>query len=160
MRFELTKALIDDILFSMEDQNGEFLLDTRAGMVSNTELDEFTDEPEEIEETEETEDGAETRFVSLPEWGPSEGFSLMERFTAGLEDQAIREALSAALDRSRGVFRAFKDAIARYPETETRWYDFKEREMRREIIRWYNGLREEWGLEPVDDEPGDTDGPA
>ena len=27
MRFDLTEALIDDILFAMEDQMGEFMLD-------------------------------------------------------------------------------------------------------------------------------------
>jgi hypothetical protein len=32
MQFELTGALIDDILFSMEDQNGIFYLDTREGI--------------------------------------------------------------------------------------------------------------------------------
>lgn len=144
MRFELTGALIDDILFFMEDQNGEFLFDTEEGVVIGVDDEEFDEEAEE------------GRYLSLPEWGPSDGFRLMERFTAGLRNPLVREELSAALDRGRGVFRIFKDTIARHPETEKRWFAFKEQEMKREVIRWYNALRERWGMELVGSEPEDT----
>jgi GNAT superfamily N-acetyltransferase len=143
MQFELTSALIDEILFFMEDQDGEFLLDTREGVVLNTELDAPDDE----------DDG--DRYISLPEWGPSYGFRLMERFAAGLRGTPVREELSAALDRGRGVFRAFKDTLSRYPETEKLWHAFKDREMKRVVISWYNGLRESWGMELIGEEPED-----
>lgn len=29
--------------------------------------------------------------------------------------------------------------------------------MKREVIRWYNALREEWGLELIGEEPEETD---
>jgi ribosomal protein S18 acetylase RimI-like enzyme len=146
MQFELTSALIDEILFFMEDQNGEFLLDTREGVVLNTEFDAPDDEGG---------DEDEDRYISLPEWGPSDGFRLMERFAAGLRGTPVREELSAALDRGRGAFRAFKDTLARYPETEKLWYAFKDREMKRAVISWYNGLRESWGMELIGEEPED-----
>jgi GNAT superfamily N-acetyltransferase len=147
MQFELTRALIDDILFFMEDQNGIFVLDTHQGMVISTDDDEFdkTDEDE-------------GRFLSLPEWEPSDGFRLMERFAAALRNPVAREELTAALDRGRGVFRAFKDTVSRYPEVEKRWFNYKDREMKREIIAWYNGLRESWGLEQIGSEPEDIAG--
>lgn len=148
MQFELTDALADEILFFMEDQDGNFLLDTQEGAVLNTELD--------ILEDDESDDN--DRYISLPEWGPSDGFRLMERFTAGLRNALVREELSAALDRGRGVFRAFKDILSRYPETEKLWYAFKDREMKREVIEWYNGLRESWGLELIGEEPEDIAG--
>ncbi|MDR0447178.1 MAG: GNAT family N-acetyltransferase [Treponema sp.] len=150
MRFELSEALIDDILFSMEDQEGEFMMDTVEGVVaggigdqgfSNDELDD--------------DDG--TRYISLPEWDSASGFRLMERFAAGLRNPMVREELSSALGQGKGVFRAFKNTLARYPETEKLWFVYKEKEMRREIIRWYNGLREEWGLEKIGIEPEDTE---
>jgi ribosomal protein S18 acetylase RimI-like enzyme len=144
MRFELTGALVDSILFSMEDQNGELLLDTRKGIVAAIENRESGGEAD--------------RYLALPRWGPSEGFRLMERFASGLHNPLIREELSAALDQGKGVFRAFKDAIARYPETEKLWFRFKTRAMKREIIRWYNALRETWGLELIGAEPEDTEG--
>jgi ribosomal protein S18 acetylase RimI-like enzyme len=145
MQFELTEALIKDLLFSMEDQIGSFLLDTREGVI-------IGEEDEDFEQADEEGD----RYISLPEWDSSDGFRLMEHFAAGLRNPVIREELTGALNRGRGVFRAFKDRISHYPETEKRWFSFKEQGMRREILRWYNGLREEWGLERIGGEPEET----
>jgi GNAT superfamily N-acetyltransferase len=146
MQFELTEALIDGILFSMEDQNGEFLLDTREGMII---ADEDGDGDRDKDESGD-------RYIPLPEWESSEGFRLMERFAAGFKNAVIREKLTIALDRGKGVFRAFKDVLTEYPEAEQLWFAFKEREMRRVIISWYNALREEWGLERIGTEPEET----
>jgi GNAT superfamily N-acetyltransferase len=146
MQFELSEALIDDILFVMEDQNGEFLLDTKHGTVVNTDESEYEEEDENDEEF----------LISLPEWGPSDGFRLMEHFTAGLRNPLAREDLSAALNRRKGVFRAFKDALSRHPETEKLWFSYKEKQMKQEVISWYNALREAWGLEQIGSEPEDT----
>ena len=148
MQFELNQALIDEILFFMEDQNGEFLLDTQEGIVISTDDEGFDEEDDD------------DRYIGLPEWGPSNGFRLMERFTAGLHNALAREELSSALNRGRGVFRAFKDTLTRYPEIEKLWFDYKDREMKSEVISWYNALRETWGLELIGEEPEDIAGLA
>jgi GNAT superfamily N-acetyltransferase len=145
MQFELSEALIKDLLFSMEDQMGNFLLDTREGIIIGEEDEGFNRAA-----------GEGDRYIPLPGWDSSDGFRLMEHFAAGLRNPAIRDELSGALNRGRGVFRAFKDSVSRYPETEKLWFNFKERGMRREILRWYNGLREEWGLERIGGEPEET----
>jgi len=147
MQFELSRALVDEILFFMEDQEGDFLLDTREEMVISTDDEEYNKDDDD-------------RYISLPEWGPSDGFRLMEHFTAGLHNALVREELSAALDRGRGVFRAFKDTLSRYPEIEKRWFDYKDHAMKREVISWYNALREIWGLELIGEEPEDIAGLA
>jgi GNAT superfamily N-acetyltransferase len=135
----------------MEDQAGEFLVDTQEGVlvggVDNDPDGEFSEE--------ELSDG--DRFISLPEWDSSDGYQLMERFAAGFRNPVIRARLTAALDRGRGVFRAFKDVLGQYPEAERFWFSFKEREMKRAVLRWYNALREEWGLERIGGEPEETD---
>jgi GNAT superfamily N-acetyltransferase len=146
MYFDLTEALVDDILFSMEDQNGLFFLDTRDGVVISEADDGFDDDL----------DAGDDRFISLPDWDSSEGFRLMERFAAGFKNTIIRNKLTAALDKGRGVFRAFKDVLTEHPEAEQLWFAFKEREMRRVILDWYNGLREEWGLQRIGTEPEET----
>jgi len=158
MRFELTEALLGEILFSMEDQGTDYLLDTREGQIITSGYDEFdSDVFDDNDDEDETED--EDRFISLPEWGAQDGFRLMERFTAELRNSLVREELSAALNRGRGVFRAFKDVIGQYPETEKLWFKFKDREMKREVIEWYNAYREEWGMELIGFEPDeDTSG--
>jgi GNAT superfamily N-acetyltransferase len=153
MRFELTGALIDEILFAMEDQGGEFVLDTVEGVVSGG-LDDPEFDGEDIDE-DDGEGGA--RFIGLPEWDSADGFRLMERFAASFRNPLIREELSSALSLGKGVFRAFKDVLSRYPEAEKLWFSFKEKEMKKEILSWYNGLREEWGLEKIGVEPEDTD---
>ena len=147
MRFELNQALIDEILFFMEDQDGEFLLNTQERIVISTDAEDFVEDDDD-------------RYISLPEWGPSNGFRLMERFTAGLHNALAREELSSALNRGRGVFRAFKDTLTGYPEIEKLWFDYKDREMKREVISWYNALRETWGLELIGEEPEDIAGLA
>jgi GNAT superfamily N-acetyltransferase len=147
MQFELTEALIDAILFSMEDQEGEFLVDTQEGVVAGG--GDFDFNPDDLHDGD--------RFISLPEWDSSEGYRLMERFAAGFKNPVIRNQLTAALDRGRGVFRAFKDVLGQYPEAERVWFSFKEKEMRRAILRWYNALREEWGLARIGSEPEETD---
>jgi ribosomal protein S18 acetylase RimI-like enzyme len=145
MLFDLSGALIDNILFSMEDQERKFLIDIQEGTVV-----EGTGKPAG------TAEGAKGRYAELPKWDSSDGFRLMERFAAVLRNPLVREELTGALNRGRGVFRAFKDILSRYPEAEKRWFLFKEQEMRREIFRWYNALREEWGLARIGEEPEET----
>jgi len=145
MQFELSTALIDELLFFMEDHEGEFLLDTREVLVVSADDEKLDD------------DADEGRYISLPEWDSSEGFRMMEHFTAALRNALIREELSAALNRGRGVFRAFKNTLSRYPETEKLWFRYKEREMKRSVINWYNALRESWGLELIGEEPEDIE---
>jgi ribosomal protein S18 acetylase RimI-like enzyme len=144
MQFELSKALMDDILFSMEDQNQEFFVDAREGvLVSREDIDESGGERGE-------------RFIPLPEWDSSEGYRLMERFAAGFRNPVVREDLTGALNRGKGVFRAFKNVLSAHPESERLWFAFKDREMKKSIIRWYNAFREEWGLERIGMEPEET----
>ena len=148
MRFELTEALLDEILFSMENQDTDSVFDTLEGCVimgDNYELEDQDDDPD-----------SDDRYISLPEWSPQDGFRLMEHFTSGLRNPMIREELTAALNRGKGVFRAFKNVIGQYPETEKLWYRFKDMEMKREVIAWYNAYRENWGLELIGAEPEDT----
>ncbi|MDR2094272.1 MAG: GNAT family N-acetyltransferase [Treponema sp.] len=146
MRFELSDALIDEMLFSMEDQNGIFYVDAREGIVI---------EESDISDNTAGEDGR--RFFPLPEWDSADGYRLMERFTAKFKNPLVRGELTAALDQGKGVFRAFKNTISRHPEAEKVWFSFKEKEIKKEIIGWYNALREEWGLERIGMEPEETE---
>jgi ribosomal protein S18 acetylase RimI-like enzyme len=146
MKFELDEALIDDILFHMENQDGDFVFDSQTGNI----IDIFCDEPDEKS------DLYEGRFIALPQWDSQDGYRLMEKFVSALKNPVLRQELSCALNRSKGVFRAFKSVLEQYPETEKMWFSHKEQQMKNEVIVWYNSLREEWGLEPVGIEPDDN----
>jgi GNAT superfamily N-acetyltransferase len=147
MRFDLDKELTDLIIFGMENQGTDFYLDTR-------ELSLVTDEDligiEYDGETEEAEGDGEDRFLSIPEWRSVNGYNLMEKFVASLHNPIFREKLRNILASGRGVFRQFKDTVKERPEIERLWYSFKEREMRDVVRDWYNGLREQWGLERLE----------
>ena len=140
MSFELDNILTDAILFYMENQGGDFVLDTYDVNVVKQEPD-FNDDE---------------RFIALPEWGSHDGYRLMEKFSAKLKNPLVRQELSAALNRNKGVFRFFRDVLNQYPEIEKQWFRYKEQQMKNVVIAWYNALREEWGLEPVGTEPEDN----
>jgi ribosomal protein S18 acetylase RimI-like enzyme len=146
MYFELTEALIDNMLFCMENQQEIFLWDLQERSVVNRSHLIFFEK-----------DAFQNRYLPLPQWNSSNGFRLMERFAARLKNSTVQHELTAALDQGRGVFRAFKDVLNRYPEIENRWFVFKDREMKQEIIKWYNVLRDEWGMERIGGEPEETD---
>ncbi|MDR2019295.1 MAG: GNAT family N-acetyltransferase [Treponema sp.] len=147
MQFELTGALADAVLFSMEDQDALFVVDAKTGTVIRR---------DEAPEQEGPEEAGENRFIPLPRWDSSDGYRLMEHFAASFKNPLIRRELGEALGQGRGVFRAFKDVLASHPEAERRWFFFKTREMKREIQEWYNALREGWGLERIGHEPEET----
>jgi len=154
MHFELTDALVDELVFAMEDQEHDFVLDAVRGIV--------VDRDAEAENGSDNEDLAgavddDGRYVEVPAWRSADGFRLMERFAASLRNPIVREELTLALDRGRGVFRAFKNTLTSRPEVEKLWFAFKTKEMRREVLDWYNALREEWGLERLGEEPEETE---
>ena len=153
MQFDLTDALMDEILFFMEDQNGDFFLDTVEGVIAGgiEGLEFYFEENPDIDRDDDS------RFIDLPEWDSSDGFRLMEQFSAAFRNPMIRNDLKAALNHGRGVFRAFKNTLGRYPEAEKLWHTYKANEMKKVVITWYNGLREEWGLEEIGLEPEETD---
>ncbi|MDR1956559.1 MAG: GNAT family N-acetyltransferase [Treponema sp.] len=154
MEFDLTDPLLDAILFAMEDQQGDFLMDTQEGVVVPRNAG-CAAAPVEKQAPRENHEAA-VRYLELPHWNSTDGYQLMERFTGKCKNALLRTALTGALDRGKGVFRAFKDTLHQYPEAEERWFSFKTREMKREILRWYNALRDAWGLERIGMEPEET----
>ena len=134
MVFELTEPLCKEILFAMENQQKFFALDAVKGRV--------------IECSEESVD--EDSVYSLPAWSSADGFNLLESFTQRYKGAAAVTELKKILSEGRGVFKNFKNALKKYPEIEKRFHLFKDKEMKPAVYEWYNALREEWGLETLD----------
>jgi len=144
MKFELTQELVDQIIFGMENQEREYLFDTKSLVL--VPMDESEDDPEDPE-----------RYLPLPPWQSVHGYYLMERFVASLRNPIYREMLRGILISGKGVFRQFKNALKERKEIERLWYRFKEREMRKEVLSWYNTMREAWGLKEIELEFDDTE---
>ncbi|HUW39898.1 MAG TPA: GNAT family N-acetyltransferase [Rectinemataceae bacterium] len=134
--FELRDTIVEQILFAMEDQENASVIDIDSGEVLPFQ------------------DGE--NYVPPPSWSSREGFRLMEDFLASVRQPSARRDLGAALARGRGVFKAFKAALAEYPDLERSFRDFKLRAMRRTIATWYDDLREVRGLERLGPEPEET----
>lgn len=125
----LSQELLDQLVFGMENQDTDMLLDTQAGMVvSQTEMDET-----EIEEA--CSNGE--RFIPLPDWSPANGFNLMEAFVGKVHNPICRKQLRTALDSGRGVFRKFKEVLSEYPPIREDWHRYKEQRLRAEAAAWY-----------------------
>ena len=75
MIFELTDSLAKEILFYMENQEGEFVFDVSSKTVLPiSAVDESSDEE---------------NICSLPSWSSKDGFILLERFTDGVRSKKI-----------------------------------------------------------------------
>jgi len=131
----------------MENQDGDYLLDTNKTVIVDIKNNDYDDE---------TDFDDDERFILIPDWTTNDGYRLMEKFTANLKSPVVRQELSDTLNSKKKVFRAFKDILEQYPETGKLWLTFKKKEMKNKISAWYNSLREEWGLEPLGVEPEDN----
>ena len=137
--FELNEKAVEQIVFAMEDQERASLVDLESGEVLPAA-------------------GLSGRgYAKPPTWSSREGFKLMEEFLASVRQPSARRELSAALARGRGVFKAFKAALAEHEDLERAFRDYKIRAMRRTIAIWHDDLREARGLERLGPEPEDTD---
>jgi GNAT superfamily N-acetyltransferase len=131
----LTEELLESITFSMEDQENCFFLDLQQGSLVSEEERRFLLQDEE--------GVGEERFLSIPDWEPSDGFHLMEQFANRVRNPLYRTRLLGALQSGKGVFRKFKDTLAELPILERKWFVFKEEQLRRVVITWY---REQEGV--------------
>jgi GNAT superfamily N-acetyltransferase len=135
MDLELSKELVDQIIFGMENQEKLFFLDLDKGKLLSG---------EELEASEEPPDAA-----GIPEWRSVDGYNLMERFVSELRNPMVRVELQQILSSGRGVFRQFKNCLKEHREVEKLWFFYKDREMKRRVLDWFNGIRESRGLEAL-----------
>lgn len=145
---KLDEEFIFQLTFSMEDQSSSYLIDLEEHIIINESLELNKDLFEEYPE----------RFISIPDWTPSDGFRTMEKFVSTLKNEHYRERLRRVLQSGKGVFRQFKDVLSEQPALEHLWYDFKDREIRRAIFRWYEENGEaldlsDLPLEIIDERP-------
>ena len=145
--FELDDSVIEEIIFAMENQDTEAMVNIETGAVLM--YSEASDTLSEFESTDQD------SLVPVPEWTSADGFRLMEAFAGGIGDPVARTELLGVLTRGRGVFRAFKNTMEHYPEIERRWFDFKHTAMGKRVTEWYDDLREAQGLARLGPEPED-----
>ena len=139
MTFILSPEMIDDILFSMENQTEILFFDALEGICVDE--DAIDNDYESVIDDQ--------RYYDLPEWSSAQGFHVMEQFTARVHNPLLREALLNALGQRKGVFRRYKEVLRTAPAVEREWYQFKDQQMKAAVYEWYNELRMIWGLEKI-----------
>ncbi|MBN2873668.1 MAG: hypothetical protein JXM71_01110, partial [Spirochaetales bacterium] len=147
--FTLSDVMVDEIMFAMENQDLDYMIEAEMGTVVPMNEDSLDSGFESLEE------GAD--LIPPPEWTSEDGFSLMSAFASGVGDPQAHTALADALSRGRGVFRAFKKTLENWPELEQRWFDYKRSAMARRVSMWYDEARVARGLERLGPEPEDDE---
>lgn len=143
--FQLTDAILERIVFAMEDQTNEWLIDLRTGdIVDRSEVSD-----EDLEAVPE-------RYTDLPFWSSRQGFAILEAFAATVTSPPeLKLALNAALRRGKGVFKAFRHALSSNDALYRRFQEFKLNAMRPTIEKWMHAIQEEDALAAVKEEPED-----
>lgn len=153
MKFELTERLLEDILFSMENQQDTCFVDAETGMLIPITAKNTADFAADASGAAQTSD---KRYYDIPSWNSVSGFRLMEQFCASLRNPPAKQALRDVLSEGKGVFRAFKDTLKNYPEVEKRWFVFKQSAMKQVVCDWYRNLCDVWHFEAAGVEIEDT----
>ncbi len=136
---ELSDEFIYQLIFCMEDQASDYLIDLEDGSI--------------VPESQASRDDAPERFTPIPDWEPSDGFRIMEKFVSTLRNPVFSQRLRESLALGRGVFRQFKNVLKEEPAVERLWFYFKEKEMKQGIYSWYDSVSESLRLEQMGDEP-------
>jgi len=135
--FQLTDAVLERIIFAMENQSDEMFIDLETGDCINAA-------------------GPSERYVRPPDWDSRRGFAILEAFAATVTSPPeLKVSLNAALRRGKGVFKAFRQALSADETLFQRFQDFKLRAMRPVVEAWLESLLEEQKLEKLKEEPED-----
>ena len=137
----LTDQLLSEIIFGMENQDVDYVLDLKTGTLYSPDSDD-RNPPDDDD------------VVSLPPWTSSDGYEVMVAFTNACSDRELKKKLSSELSsRQKGVFRRFRDVLAEDQTALSQWYDFKDRRMKSFIRSWFRSQfsRTYDGLEEGDD---------
>jgi hypothetical protein len=76
-----------------------------------------------------------TRYIRVEGDDPYSDYRDMERFIGSVGDDRLRERLWSAI-RERGAFRRFKDLLARHPQVEDKWFEFKDAQLQKRVANW------------------------
>ena len=140
--FVLSKELLEQIFFGMENQRAEFFLDMKSIRIVG-----FN----------EAVDSAQEDLVAIPEWQPVDGYNLMESFVTSLNNPPVKAELHQVLQSGKRVFREFKRILKKHHEVECLWFAFREKTMKKRVIEWYDRVCESRGLATLKDEVVETE---
>ncbi|MDI6744546.1 MAG: UPF0158 family protein [Thermodesulfovibrionales bacterium] len=75
------------------------------------------------------------RYVRIPERESKEAYSLMKKFTEGIDELRPHDKLSDALN-SPDAFSRFKKTLSTFPEHKKKWFALNAKAMEKTITDW------------------------
>ena len=121
MSLPLTSALLDQILFAMEDQDNFSVLNLASRQI------EFCPDENAC---------GDAPVVPLPTWSSSDGFRMMREFSESLHNPSVQAELRDILDSGQGVFRRFKQILKPRDLIYRQWLRFKRKFMEEKVRQW------------------------
>jgi len=121
------KLFLDPILYYMEDSSGfasSHYIDLTSGEIVSPDIEDDVSY-EDVEK--------EDRFFYIEPVTSHESYEIMQEFAESEESDEIRGHLIDALERKK-PFLNFKNAIADYPDTEKKFYEYKDNRLK-DILR-------------------------
>ena len=135
MSLPLTSALLDQILFAMEDQDNFSVLNLTTRQV------EFCADENAC---------GEGTVLPLPTWSSTDGFRMMRDFSESIHNPAVQVELRAVLDSGHGVFKRFKQILKPRDLLYRQWLRFKRRFMEEKVRQWLDQWPEVVFEDPTD----------
>ena len=86
-------------------------------------------------EADRVEQGYGTRYIRVERDDPYCDYRDMERLIGTVEDAHLQERLWNAI-RGQRAFRRFKDLLARHPQVEEAWFEFKDARLQKRVANW------------------------
>jgi ribosomal protein S18 acetylase RimI-like enzyme len=144
MPLPLTSALLDQILFAMEDQDNFSVLNLTS---------------RQVEVCADENSCGDNTVLPLPSWSSTDGFRMMREFSESLHNPSVQAELRAVLDSGQGVFRRFKLVLKPRDLLYRQWLRFKRKFMEEKVRQWLEDWPEVVYEDPAEpafgaDEPG------
>ncbi|MBW1841943.1 MAG: hypothetical protein JRI75_09140 [Deltaproteobacteria bacterium] len=121
------KLFLNPILYYMEDSSGfasPHYINFQNGEIVSPDFDDGISH-EDVKDEE--------RYLRIEPITSHEGYGIMQDFAVAEDSDEIRALLFDALERKK-PFHNFKNAIAEYPDTQKKFYAYKDRRLK-EIFR-------------------------
>jgi hypothetical protein len=130
------KVRLDDLLEAYELGSSEIdcYIDTKINKVVRHIDEAYDGDPEETKLKKKIEKYP-NRFIPIPKRESRDEYEWMVEFTESLDDKNLKENLFIALD-GKGAFKRFKNVLLNYPEKREKWFKFKDKKMKQDILEW------------------------
>jgi hypothetical protein len=130
-----TRRELEELYDEIYDEEGNCIISLEELLRGRDDIQDWFKEA--LLEADRVEEGYGARFISVDPDAPHDDYRDMQRFIRRVENPRLRERLWDAI-QGRGAFRRFKDLLARYPDIEERWFEFKAARIERRMLDWLN----------------------